>query len=91
MHVQLTAVFERVPHGYTGFVEELPGTYTEGATMEEVRAGLEEAVMMVLESNRALSEEALRGRDVVREPLLIASTGLSRRVPFVPPGSDDVL
>jgi predicted RNase H-like HicB family nuclease len=88
MHVQLTAVFERVPQGYTGFVEELPGTYTEGATMEDVRAGLEDAVMMVLESNRALAEESLRGRNVVREPLLIVSTSLSRRVPFVPPGSN---
>ncbi len=89
MHIQLTAVFEKVPEGYVGLVEELPGTNTEGATMEQVRANLEEAVMMVLEANRALTEEALRGRKVVREALLIATTSLSRRVPFVPPGSGD--
>jgi predicted RNase H-like HicB family nuclease len=85
MHIQLTAVFEKAASGYVGFVEELPGTYTEGATMEEVRANLEEAVMMVLEANRALAEETLRGRNVAREPLLIVTTSLSRRVPFVPP------
>jgi predicted RNase H-like HicB family nuclease len=88
MHIQLTAVFEKVPEGYVGQVEELPGTNTEGATMEQVRANLEEMVMMVLEANRALTEEALRGREVVREALLIASTNLTRRVPFVPPGQD---
>jgi predicted RNase H-like HicB family nuclease len=90
MYIQLTAVFEKVPEGYIGFVEELPGTATQGATMEEVRANLEEAVMMVLEANRALAEESLRNRKVVREPLLIVSTSLSRRVPFVPPNVFDI-
>jgi len=66
---QLTAVFEKVPEGYIGFVEELPGANTQGATLEEARANLAEAVQLVLEANRALSEESLSGKDVIREPL----------------------
>jgi predicted RNase H-like HicB family nuclease len=70
MNLKLTAVFRRVPEGYAAFVEELPGANTQGATLEEARANLAEAVVMVLEANRELAEEGLRGQDVIREPLL---------------------
>ena len=66
---ELTAVFQKVPLGYIGFVEELPGANTQGATLEEARTNLAEAVQLVLEANRALAEEAMRGKDVIREPL----------------------
>ena len=58
MTMRFTAVFEQVPEGYIGFVEELPGANTQGATLEEARANLEEAVELVLEANRVLAEEA---------------------------------
>jgi predicted RNase H-like HicB family nuclease len=54
MGLQLTAVFQKVPEGYIGFVEELPGANTQGATLEEARTNLQEAVAMVLEANREL-------------------------------------
>lgn len=66
---ELTAVFQKVPEGYIGFVQELPGANTQGATLEEARANLAEAVQLVLEANRALAEESLSGKDVIREPL----------------------
>ena len=69
--MQLTAVFRKVPEGYIGFVEELPGANTQGSTLEEARANLFEAVALVLDANRALAEEAIAGQDVIREPLLI--------------------
>jgi predicted RNase H-like HicB family nuclease len=71
MQLQFTAVFQRVPEGYIGFVEELPGANTQGATLEEARANLREAVTLTLESNRAFAAEELEGRDVIREPLRI--------------------
>lgn len=67
MHLQLTAVFRKVPEGYIGFVEELPGANTQGATLEEARANLREAVELVIEANRAIAQEDA-GPDVIREP-----------------------
>jgi len=68
MHMQLTAVFRKVPEGYIGFVEELPGANTQGATLDEARLNLREAVELVIEANRTLSQEEA-GPDVIREPL----------------------
>ncbi len=73
MQIELTAVFQKVPEGYIGFIEELPGVNTQGATLEEARANLREAAMLVLEANRALAEESLSGRDVIREPLKLSA------------------
>ncbi len=73
MQVQLTAVFKKVPEGYIGFVEELPGANTQAATLEETRANLVEAIQMVLEANRTLAQESLAGQDVIREPMTITA------------------
>jgi predicted RNase H-like HicB family nuclease len=73
MQLQLTAVFQKVPEGYIGFVEELPGANTQGATLDEARTNLQEATRLVLDANRQLLEEELRGRNVIREPLRISA------------------
>src|SRR5947199_1576817 len=77
MEIKLTAVFRKFPEGYAAFVEELPGANTQGATLEEARENLKEAVAMVLQANRELTQESLRGVEVVREPLALmtASSG----------------
>lgn len=72
MNLKLTAVYVKVPQGYVAFVEELPGANTQGGTLDEARANLREAVELVLEANRALAEETLEGKDVVKEALSIA-------------------
>jgi predicted RNase H-like HicB family nuclease len=69
--MRLTAVYMKVPEGYVAFVEELPGANTQGETIEEARANLEEAVTMVLDANRELSEQSLQGAEVVRETLIL--------------------
>jgi predicted RNase H-like HicB family nuclease len=71
--MQLTAVFMQVPEGYIGFVEELPGTNTQGDTLEEARENLREAVELVLEANRELAEQSLVGQSVIREPFRVAA------------------
>ena len=73
MDLQLTAVFRKVAEGYIGFVEELPGANTQGATLEEARANLKEAVALVLEANRTLASEDASGPDVIREPLKVTA------------------
>ena len=57
MECSFTAVYQKVPEGYIGFIEELPGANTQGDTLEEARSNLREAVQLVLEANRLLSEE----------------------------------
>lgn len=69
--MRTTAVYMKVPEGYVGFVEELPGANTQGQTLEEARANLEEAVAMVLDANRELAEQSLEGADVIRETLVL--------------------
>ena len=67
MSVELTAVFQQVPEGFIAFVEELSGANSQGATLEEARSNLHEAVTLVLEANRTLSEQALANASVIRE------------------------
>lgn len=59
MNYSFTAVFQKVPEGYIGYVEELPGANTQGNTLEETRANLNEAVQLVLEANRQLADDVL--------------------------------
>ena len=70
--MNFTAVYEKVPEGYIAFVEELPGTNTQGATLEKARENLIEAVQLVLEANRELVERQLAGQDILREPFQMA-------------------
>ena len=71
MDLQFTAVFRKVPEGYIGFVEELPGANTQGATLDEARENLKEAAAMVIEANRVLAEETIGTADVIREPFFL--------------------
>jgi predicted RNase H-like HicB family nuclease len=71
--MHLTAVFMEVPEGFIGFVEELPGANTQGATLEEARENLKEAVSLVLEANRELAERSIQGKTVTREALNLAA------------------
>lgn len=69
--VKFTAVYLKVREGYVAFAEEIPGANTQGATLSEARANLREAVALVLEANRVLAKESVRGRRVRREPLSV--------------------
>ncbi len=68
-----TAVFEQDGDWWIGYVEELPGANTQGATLEEARENLQEAVQLVLEANRELTRRETEGKDVVREPISVVS------------------
>jgi len=72
--MQLTAVFMQVPEGFIGFVEELPGANTQGETLDETRENLREAVQMVLDANREISERSIVGKIVSREPFDLTAT-----------------
>ncbi|HEX6911173.1 MAG TPA: type II toxin-antitoxin system HicB family antitoxin [Longimicrobium sp.] len=67
MRMEFTAVFHRVPEGYIAWIEELPGTNTQGGSLEEARANLEEAVQLVIEANRMLAQAHDPGEPLIRE------------------------
>jgi len=67
MREKLTAIFQKSAYGYIGYVEELPGANTQGDTLEETKRNLAEAVQLVLEANRQLVEEDLKGIEIIRE------------------------
>lgn len=69
--MRFTAVYMKVPEGYVAFAEELHGANTQGETLEEARTNLAEAVTMVLEANRELSQQSLAGTEVIREALIV--------------------
>jgi len=69
MQETLTAVFEKSTYGYIGYIEELPGANTQGATLEETKSNLIEAIQLVIETNRRLAEEEETGKEVIKEVL----------------------
>ena len=70
--VSLTAVFLKDQHGYTGFVEELPGVNSHGQTIDEARINLQRLAEVVFDEERAQAEELLEGKDVVREQFQVS-------------------
>jgi predicted RNase H-like HicB family nuclease len=67
MTIPLTAIFLKDGDWWVGYLAEVPGANTQGATLEEARENLREAVTLVLEANRELAEQELVGVDFIRE------------------------
>lgn len=74
MENHFTAVFEQDGPWWIGYVEELPGANTQGATLGEARENLKEAVALILEANRELAEQEIAGRAVIKEDLVIQAS-----------------
>jgi predicted RNase H-like HicB family nuclease len=55
--MKLTAAFKKVDDWWAAWVEEIPGVNSQGKTLEEARENLKDALRMVLEVNRELSEK----------------------------------
>lgn len=70
-NLSFTAVFVEVPEGgFAAYVEEIPGANTQGETLEEARENLKEAIQLVLETNKMLSQkEILKGTKSHKESL----------------------
>jgi predicted RNase H-like HicB family nuclease len=73
MDYQLTAIYHKVQEGYIAFVEELPGANSQGATLDEARENLREAIEMVIDANRTISGRELGGTKVIREPIKVSA------------------
>lgn len=70
--MKFTGVYEPAEEGgYTCFVEEIPAAISQGETLEEAKANLRDALKLVLECQRELSEQGL-SPNAVREPFELA-------------------
>ena len=50
-----TAAYKQVGDWWAASIEEIPGVHTQGATYEEARENLKDALQMVLEVNREMA------------------------------------
>jgi len=66
-----TAIFEQDGSWWIGYVEELPGANTQGATLDEARENLKEAIQLILEENREHTRQTVAGRNIVRESITV--------------------
>ena len=71
MKGEFTAVFEKQEKWYVAYVEEVPGVNTQGRTLKEARENLKEALVLVLEANRALAEQNRAHTKVRKETLAV--------------------
>ncbi len=67
-----TAVFQKSGECWAAYVEEVPGVNTQGATLDEARENLREALAMVLEANRELARRE-EPPDCIRETLALTA------------------
>lgn len=70
MQREFTAVFEKRGRWYVAYVEEIPGVNTQGKTLSEVRENLKDALHLILEENRRLSDRNLSA-SARREPITV--------------------
>ncbi len=75
MEFTFIAVYEEVPSsqggGFMAYVEEVPGAVTQGETLAEARENLQEALQLILETNRELLGVPVPERRVLREKISV--------------------
>jgi len=69
IHGGLTAVFELQGKDYIAYIEEMPGVNTQGATIEEARSNLLEALELIIEVRREIAQEEQVGRKITKEEI----------------------
>jgi predicted RNase H-like HicB family nuclease len=61
MEQTFEATIERRDKWYIGWIDAVPGAFSQGRTVEEVEENLKEAVQLILESQRELRDEGTGG------------------------------
>jgi len=68
---QFTGLFKKSGKWYLGWIEEIPGVNTQGKTLAEAKENLKEALSLVLETNKILSKQSIKGR-TIRENISVS-------------------
>lgn len=70
--MELNAVYVQDGEWIVAWLVEIPGVHTQGATIEEARENLRDALALMLEVQREDSERELEGKTVVKREALAA-------------------
>ncbi len=70
---EFTAIYKKSGKWYLGWVEEIPGVNTQGRTLKETKENLKEALSLILETNKKITEKNLKDKKVIIEPISILS------------------
>ncbi len=69
---EFTAVYKKRGSRYIAWVEEIPGVNTQGRTLRETKANLEDALRLVLNARRSIGGTRKDTLGITREPLFIS-------------------
>jgi len=69
IHSGLTAVFEQHGNDYIAYIEEIEGVNTQGATIEEARTNLLEALELIIDVRREIAREEQAGKTIIKEEI----------------------
>jgi predicted RNase H-like HicB family nuclease len=61
------ATIEKCDKWYIGWVEAVPGAFSQGRTIKEVQENLKEAVQLILETQSELKEKGAGGKILKRK------------------------
>ena len=68
--MKLTAVIEKGGNGwFVGQIEEFPAAISQGLTIEEVKENLLDALRLLLDTNKELTEKEYSGKSIIKEEL----------------------
>ena len=68
--MKFTAIIEKGENGwYVGQVEELPAAMSQGETIEELKENLLDALRLLLDTNKEITEKEYFGKITIKEEL----------------------
>ncbi|MCL4484662.1 MAG: type II toxin-antitoxin system HicB family antitoxin [Bacteroidetes bacterium] len=71
--ISITAIIEKSSDGwYVGQIEEFPEAVSQGKTVKELQENLIDALTLVMEAQREITQATYKGRKIIRRKLNLA-------------------
>jgi predicted RNase H-like HicB family nuclease len=68
--MKFTAIIEQGESGwFVGQIEEIPAAMSQGESIEELKANLLDALRLILDTNKEITEKEYSGKQVIIEEL----------------------
>jgi len=68
--MKFTAIIEQGENGWlVGQIEEVPAAMSQGKTIEELKENLLDALRLILDTNKEITEKEYSGKQVIVEEL----------------------